>query len=740
MKKHLLSLALLAAVAVPFNTNAQATLETVWQTYYEDPGNDWNGADPDWTSTDAIKPTGCMRFAHGRDGRIYTVNMRTMSIAEITKDGVSDLYKLPALEGNDYYGTAISMDDCGNFLIGHYFVKRPESSQYWTVYVPTTGEAFHFNLGYPNDMAPEDYNDGGLTTKTGIGRIDCVGRVIGDLTGESVFFIAPEGQGGGSAQNVRAVYSFGNGGGDLTDLSFDGTEYTGTYLGFSGGQNICQPWITSVEQYGETFREHMGAYVICSTCGGYKYDVINVNWTAPASIKVPAEAMQASWRALGEGNLTCNNGFDTFELNGHRYFVHSYSRVIDSNNMRPIDFAVFDETGTPVAEWTCPAYKTNGGYNSIVAQPMEDGTALIHVHAFSGANTAAAVVKFTPQSDDDMLGSETNPLVINTVEDFVALPNKCRANTMTYVRLDADLDFEGVEYKVLFNETAAQGKPVSFDGNNHIIKNIKGAEGVAQNGSVFGSFQGAIKNLGVENIDVNINWFCCGGLVGAIVGDTEISNCYVTGSVQGAASGGMVGAVNAGKLTITNSYAQVNTGDNVGGHSAGLVGRVDPTASLEINNAYANGTVKAINYAAGIVNVNTEKGVTLNNVIAWNPTVTGGTAGAVYTTTAGQTVTTTNVLVYDAMLVNNEAVTDGAPNSTLQQTATSWEAYKNGLYNGFAVLEWQDVEVTGIDDITVDAGDAAAEYFNLQGIRVANPEAGAIYIVRRGNSVSKIVR
>ncbi len=42
----------------------------------------------------------------------------------------------------------------------------------------------------------------------------------------------------------------------------------------------------------------------------------------------------------------------------------------------------------------------------------------------------------------------------------------------------------------------------------------------------------------------------------------------------------------------------------------------------------------------------------------------------------------------------------------------------------------------GIEDVTVDAA-ASAEYFTLQGVRVAQPEAGNIYIVRRGAEVSK---
>lgn len=45
--------------------------------------------------------------------------------------------------------------------------------------------------------------------------------------------------------------------------------------------------------------------------------------------------------------------------------------------------------------------------------------------------------------------------------------------------------------------------------------------------------------------------------------------------------------------------------------------------------------------------------------------------------------------------------------------------------------------LTGIED--VEESNAAPEYFNLQGLRVASPEAGNVYIVRRGSTVSKIL-
>lgn len=63
------------------------------------------------------------------------------------------------------------------------------------------------------------------------------------------------------------------------------------------------------------------------------------------------------------------------------------------------------------------------------------------------------------------------------------------------------------------------------------------------------------------------------------------------------------------------------------------------------------------------------------------------------------------------------------------------------LINGFS----QEAEITftpgsagaGVEDVTVE-NNAKAVYYNLQGVEVANPEAG-LYIVRRGDKVSKVL-
>lgn len=62
---------------------------------------------------------------------------------------------------------------------------------------------------------------------------------------------------------------------------------------------------------------------------------------------------------------------------------------------------------------------------------------------------------------------------------------------------------------------------------------------------------------------------------------------------------------------------------------------------------------------------------------------------------------------------------------------------KKGAADTFEFTITYDTDGSGVDAIAAEEN-APAEYYNLQGVRVANPDNG-IYIVRRGSKVSKTV-
>ncbi len=57
--------------------------------------------------------------------------------------------------------------------------------------------------------------------------------------------------------------------------------------------------------------------------------------------------------------------------------------------------------------------------------------------------------------------------------------------------------------------------------------------------------------------------------------------------------------------------------------------------------------------------------------------------------------------------------------------------------NLYLLTTYVDVNVSGIENVTAEAAEADAEYFNLQGVRVAKPSRG-LYIMRRGSEASKV--
>ncbi len=81
-------------------------------------------------------------------------------------------------------------------------------------------------------------------------------------------------------------------------------------------------------------------------------------------------------------------------------------------------------------------------------------------------------------------------------------------------------------------------------------------------------------------------------------------------------------------------------------------------------------------------------------------------------------------------------------------TAPVWEAPEAGATEvSFALKGTVQINVItvtlkgkldGVDNVAVDNENAPVEYFNLQGVRVANPENG-LFIRRQGNNVSKVI-
>lgn len=714
---------------------AAGSISEIWKYTTTDLNADWDGSAPDWNNPTAVKSESCARFATASNGKIYTINMKTMSIAEISESGWRDIYALPKTDiDGDYYGTAISTDQAGNFLIGHYFVKVPESSTVWSIYNPNTGKIERFDIPVPDDYSITI----GDKSYSGVGRIDCVGRVLGDLTKEAVFFIGPSF--GSTAPFVRIVkINHGNDGSLIVDASHSPAiqhNISSTYVA------IAQPKDGSYKGFIKRAMPYSGFYLYDNAGGG-------VNDFVTFSDNGEFDRQLFENAALKSVVNASTSGFDTFILNGVRYFVVNCLRSLNPTNANTMDIAVVREDGEVMATWENPDYASQYGYSSIIAEPLDKGTVNIYVYNSTNADggngrkacSAAAMLNFDPEGSgetfpDTAVGStEDNPFVVSSVQDLLDLSGKVRDGD-NYIVLDQDIDMSGVSWNILckYGSKAV----IHLDGQHHVIRNLRPAR-TAQDGSLLGYFTGSVKNLGLEDVYISNTWYCVGAIAG-YANNATIDNCYVTGMISGAASGAFVGC-NDGPLSITNSYSYSDTSDKTGGneYTGGLVGRCD--APLRISNCYASCSVTSnAGHASGIVSIRRSISVMLKNVVAWNVAVEGTAANSVCT---GGDAVLDNVLVWDGMNINGSPVTGGVPEKTIREEIARWDAFNEGkidIVHEYPVLNWQNDFVTSeITDIIVDedsSDDNVPVYYNMQGVRVENPSAG-FYIVKCGKKVTK---
>lgn len=113
--------------------------------------------------------------------------------------------------------------------------------------------------------------------------------------------------------------------------------------------------------------------------------------------------------------------------------------------------------------------------------------------------------------------------------------------------------------------------------------------------------------------------------------------------------------------------------------------------------------------------------------------------------TASDDWATVNASLRFAAVESNKAIATSEIQTLVPDTSgnpNSWvvDAKNECLVNMTVNLKKRTIainSITGIENVGVDADDSEAVYYNLQGIEVVNPTKGNIYIVKRGNRVTK---
>ena len=200
-------------------------------------------------------------------------------------------------------------------------------------------------------------------------------------------------------------------------------------------------------------------------------------------------------------------------------------------------------------------------------------------------------------------GSEDDPYLINSAEDFAAITWQ---NSSGYFKLTdnitvtkpCDATFKG-----------------TFDGDNHTVTlELNVTSGNAGLFAKTGS-GAVIKNIIVDaNVTSSVDsyatsYYGAAGLVGYVDGKTTIDHCGVTGTVKGTSTsssyaayvGGLIGVI-SDKCEITNSYVSAtveNANKYSGSYTGGFLGRTSSTYTLSVTDCYASGNVTAAGGRAG---------------------------------------------------------------------------------------------------------------------------------------------
>lgn len=242
---------------------------------------------------------------------------------------------------------------------------------------------------------------------------------------------------------------------------------------------------------------------------------------------------------------------------------------------------------------------------------------------FSGTQTTTTPDAVTEPSGN---GSEGNPYQIADITNLNWLVQTSSAWDKYFIQT-ADIDASGTsEWNSNYGISQIGNSTTPFtgeyDGNDKSINYPSNSNTSAE--GLFEETSGAIiKNLSVQfaNYTGSSN---TGILVGRAENETQILNCYTTGTVDGHQSvGGLVGAL-VSNSSVANSYSSAT----VTGYSScgGLVGL---TFVASVSNSYATGNVTAdgTQYAGGLIGYFHNNSTMINCYSTGEPSIVSGQIG-----------------------------------------------------------------------------------------------------------------
>ena len=259
-------------------------------------------------------------------------------------------------------------------------------------------------------------------------------------------------------------------------------------------------------------------------------------------------------------------------------------------------------------------------------------------------------------------GTAQYPFLIKNEFDFVAFRNAIHNGNEfdgVYHKLMNDLDLSGITFGY---DGMYRGY---FDGNFKVIRNFSQTRN--SYGGLFYNIGGGIKNLGVENINIDTHTASSNISVGGLSAYNTgiIEGCYITGSIKPpvATSGGIVGR-NYG--IIRNCFTNVII-TGTGTYYGGITGAIYPNGSVD--KCIALGNVTSTNsFIGGIIGGNQTPFI-LSNCVASMSSINGSQAYRINgnSPTGGTNNYALNTMLVKGVTVTGTATSANGANATIQQ-------------------------------------------------------------------------
>ncbi len=221
-------------------------------------------------------------------------------------------------------------------------------------------------------------------------------------------------------------------------------------------------------------------------------------------------------------------------------------------------------------------------------------------------------------------GTKDDPYVITTAEEL----SEVRNSLSSYYILANDIDLNNVAFTPI--GSAAAPFKGSFDGTNHVIRNLK--VDVSDYAGLFGYINaGTVQNLQIDNIDVKSSGVYAGGISAFATNSTKFLNCSVIGSggivSNGASSiAGGINGYNSSATVIEKCYTTIPVTSK---HTAGGILGNSNGDNCYIRECYSTGAVVGPSYAGGLVGFIFRSAYVVDS-FTLSPVITNNAYGATY--------------------------------------------------------------------------------------------------------------